>query len=261
MIQVSRSVAPRAYWLSIVASAYFSSAVMPAERRPAAVPPEQLRQQLIESQSRIRAWCIEYESADDNKSGKSHPHRVVAAKAPDYFFHWSTHETPGFGWREDPFQQRLTITPSRSIIERPGHRQFRLLTLAPTDRLPGSMPAEFLFMALGWWQFPKRPPTSLGGKATAALSAIARSPDYIINPWQELVQEHYCHVLECPGHDKLWLDCERGCAILAREVFEADHGVLIQRIEASGHREIKPGIWVPSKFRNITCNRSVGSKK
>ena len=68
---------------------------------------------------------------------------------------------------------------------------------------------------------------------------------------QELVQGHWRHVLEYSGHDKLWLDCDRGCAILARELIDPKNGLLGQRIEACDHRQVQSGIWVPFQFRNM----------
>jgi hypothetical protein len=113
------------------------------------------------------------------------------------------------------------------------------------------MPHEILFVALGWWPFPTRPPPDLGGNGASVLPAIASSPNYDVNPWQELLNDRWCHILEFPGRDKLWLDCDRGCAILAREFFNRVKQKRVQRIETFEHREIQPGIWVPQAFRNM----------
>ena len=60
-----------------------------------------------------------------------------------------------------------------------------------------------------------------------------------------------CHILEYPGHDKLWLDSDLGCVIVAREAFDPQTGILVQRVETSNHKEIAPGLWVPFVCRNI----------
>jgi hypothetical protein len=231
----------------------FPSAARAGEQRPATLTTKELQQQLLEAHARIRAWYVVYESARKLATGEpsDYSHQVVAAKAPDRFFHWSAHGYPWSDWREDLFQQRLTLAPNQSAVERPAHRQYRLLSVAPDAPLPGTMPGEFLFLALGWWPFPKRPPPSADGKIAVVFPAIARSPHYVVNPHQELVQGRWCHILEYLGHDRLWLDGDRGCAILAREVFDPNKGILLQRVEAGAHREVHPGIWVPFEFRNM----------
>jgi hypothetical protein len=83
------------------------------------------------------------------------------------------------------------------------------------------------------------------------LPVIAASSKHEVNPQQELVRGHWCHILECPGRDRLWLDCDRGCSIVTREIFEPKEGRLAQRIEASKHREVQPDIWVPTELRNV----------
>src|SRR5439155_388366 len=77
------------------------------------------------------------------------------------------------------------------------------------------------------------------------------STKYVVNPLQELVQERWCHILEYPGHDRLWVDCDHGCAILAREVFDPDKQIVVQRIESRAFQEVQPGIWMPFEFRNL----------
>jgi len=254
MIRGVKSGVVRVVAFVTAAAVCFPSASMADEQRPATLTAEELRQRLVESHACIRAWYVEYESARELSTGEpkeAYLHRVVAAKVPDHFFHWSTHGTRWLGWREDPYQQRLTLNPSKAVIERPFDHQFRLLSLAPDAPLPGTMPREFLFLALGWWSFPKRPPPLLAGRVPCVLPAIAASPKYVVNPQQEMVRGRWCHILEYPGHDRLYLDCDRGCAILAREVFDPNKEILVQRIESSEHREVQPGIWVPFEFRNM----------
>jgi hypothetical protein len=237
--------------------AFFPSIAVATEKRPATLTTPELRQRLRDAATLVRAWYVEYESSRRRPTGELSPryvHRFVAAKAPDRFFHWSTKGYSWADWREDPYQQRVTLTPTMAVVERPAHRQFRMLSVAPDAPLPGSMPGEFLFLALGWWSFPQRPPPLLANGAPCVLSAVASSPKYVASPQQELVAGSWCDILEYPGHDRLWLDCSRGCALLAREVFDRGTKSLRQRIEAKEHREVEPGIWVPFALRNMIFN-------
>jgi hypothetical protein len=71
-----------------------------------------------------------------------------------------------------------------------------------------------------------------------------------MRPRQELVDGRWCHVLENEGVERLWIDIEHGCALLARETDNGTPPVLMQRLEAGGHREVAPGVWLPSWLRN-----------
>ena len=226
---------------------------MPSEYRQATLTTDELKQRLLEAHRRVRAWYIEYESSRElmeNGQEESYLRRVVAAEVPDLYFHWNAHGIPGLEWQEDPLQQRFIMGSGFIVADRPPQRSYTFLTSAPDDPLPGTAPFEFLFVALGWWPFEKRPSPTLFDGAPAVLPAIVASEEYRVHPEQELVGQRWCHILEYPGRDKLWLDCERGCAILIREMYGPDPGRLFQRIEASGHREVQPGIWVPARFRN-----------
>jgi hypothetical protein len=88
------------------------------------------------------------------------------------------------------------------------------------------------------------------------LREVAISKDYSeVRSLLELVDTRPCHVLAYPPFDYLWIDVERGCALMARESYTAA-GVLEQRFELTEHREIDAGIWLPMRLRNIQfdCN-------
>jgi hypothetical protein len=223
-----------------------------ADRRPETITLSQLQRRLLETEDSVYAWLVEYESARTLPSGKpcDYFHRLVAAKKPEYYLHWSSHGTSSLDWRKDAFQQRFIMSPLVQVIERPGHRQFRFLTFLPNAPLPGTMPEEFLFYSVGWWPFPQRPSPVWSNNVPCVLAAVARSLDYVLNTQQERVCGKWCHVLHYPNHDRLWLDCD-SVAIVAREILDGKRGDLVQRIESSKHREIKRGIWFPFEFRNM----------
>ncbi len=170
--------------------------------RPALLSSPALKQQLAKAQDRLWAWEVEYESDRTDRSGvqaKSYVHRVVAVKAPDRFFHWGSHGAAGFDWQEDPYQQRLTVTSNRMIVEYPWARIFAEKQLSPRDPLPGTAPQELLLMALGWWSLAQRPSPNVNDELPAALSAVSRSSMYKARSQMELIGDRWCHVLECPG--------------------------------------------------------------
>jgi hypothetical protein len=179
---------------------------------------------------------------------------VVAAKAPDRFFHWNAHGTPRLEWQEDPFQQRLTVITDRMFAERPLHRLFIEQRLQPGDPLPGSAPNELLLIALGWWPL-ARPAPRLDDQLPAALSAVAQSSMYQAGSRLEQVEGRWCQILEYPGRDRLWLDTDRGCAVVVRQISypSVDR---VHRVEFADFRELLPDVWVPFTLRNLHYERT-----
>jgi hypothetical protein len=237
----------------IVVATVFLAATncQPPNARP--LPSAILKQRLRQAQTRIWAWEIEYESQREIQPGVpavTYVHRIVAAKAPDKFFSWAAHGTPSVDWRDDPYQQRLTITGNRMITERPLDRQFSDQSLPPDASLPGSAPNEILLTALGWWPLTERPPPILLDNVPTALSRVAESPAYEARSRLEKAGDRWCYVLENPGLDQLWLDADRNHALVARQYSPSGQGQ-IQRFEFADFRELLPGTWVPFTLRNL----------
>lgn len=241
-----------ASWIWVAVASLYPAALASADESPH-LTPEQFRQCVVTSLAKIQAWHVEYESDPGKDSQGPFLHRVVAARQPDKFYHWSSHGTRTSDWREDPLQQRLVLSGTQVVIERPFHRQFRTFPLQDQAPLPGTMPQEFLFLALGWWPFPKRPCPSNSEGIVAGLQSIATSEKYRLSATPEEIEGRWCQILESPGRERLWIDCNHGCAVLRRELYDPKTGSLMQRVESTGHREIQPGIWVPSAFRNRIC--------
>jgi hypothetical protein len=202
----------------------------------------------------LHAWFIEYQStpnADSSDRDGRFVHRIVAAIGPDRFYHWGAHGTDRYGWSDDPYQQRLIISGPSAVIEFPAIRSFHEFTMKPPDPLPGTAPQELIFVALGLWPFPSRPAPHLADGTPCDLREVAASAAYHLAPKQQTVNGRSCYILENPGHDRLWLDLDRGSALLAREFYDPQSGTRLQRIELTDHREIAPGIFFPMRWRNI----------
>lgn len=215
-----------------------------------------LKQRLAEAQTRLWAWEVAYESARESGVGdKPYLHRVVAAKAPDQFFHWSAHGSPWLHYRDDPYQQRLTVNTDRMFVERPLDRLCDERSLRPDDPLPGSAPHELLLIAWGWWPLHGRPSPTLVDMLPAALSAVAQSEAYQARPRLEQLGGRWCQVLECQGRDQLWLDVGRNCAVVARQI-DYPEQARIHRVELSDFRELLSGVWVPFRLRNLHYKRA-----
>lgn len=224
-----------------------------AENRVAVLTSEQVRQRLGDLHAQLRTWLVEFESVpsdDPTTPPGAYLHRTLAARMPDQYHCRSAKGTERYSWRDDPFQRRLLINSSSCVHERPLDRAYSRWSLKPDDPMPGTTSQEILFAAFGWWPFEHRPSPTYRD-SPCAFRDIARSAKYVVRPFQEQVDGRWCHVLEYPGRDRLWLDCQRNCTLLAREAVDPDTGDIVQRIELSKHAQIKPGLWVATEFRNI----------
>lgn len=215
---------------------------------------QQLRRGLLDTADKIKSLHVVYQSdAYDPKifPEGSYLYREIIAKSPGSLHHVSAHGHAKLAREDDPFQQSAYVVGDHAINEFPVNRAYREDYINPKGGLPGTLQNEAFFLTTGIWPFEDRPAPRLLGRPYA-LRDVAKSEDYsVVRPRQELVEGRWCHVLEWPEHDRLWLDAERGFVLVAREMLLGNWHALGQRFELAGHREVAPGIWLPSLIHNL----------
>jgi hypothetical protein len=180
--------------------------------------------------------------------------RVLKAKAPDSLFVAAGHGHDQLDWRDDPFFREHYVSSEKWYEVLPWSRLVLMGEFQPTDPIPSHLPGylsdEIVFLATGWWPLNGRAAPRVAGRPYV-LRDVAESDLFShVRPHQERVADRWCHVLECPGVDVLWVDLERGGCLLARELWTADGGDLVARYDLADHREVAPGIWFPMRIRN-----------
>jgi hypothetical protein len=84
----------------------------------------------------------------------------------------------------------------------------------------------------------------------AALRDNAKS--YLVRPVCEKVGEDWCHVLERPGVDIIWVQQkESGCALRRRASYWNANGPIRQDVACDDPVEVDKGLWLPRKVRMI----------
>ncbi|MDR3637795.1 MAG: hypothetical protein P4L84_28575 [Isosphaeraceae bacterium] len=226
----------------------------PAARYAAA----ELRARIAATQRRITSIRVETHSSDysDDAAQRAgtYVHRVIAAKAPASLLHISAHGRRFMDWRVDPEGQHAIIAGGKALNIYDVNRAYIENPWPEEQALPGTLPTELFFQATGIFPLTKRPAPRdpFDGESPAMFVDVCASQLYDrVRPAQERVGERWCHVLEHPGCEALWIDVERGCALLARESYHRETGALAWRIECSGHREVVPGVWIPESIRNL----------
>ena len=244
-----------------------SSSAWAAGARPAEYTTDQVLDGLSRLNDRLRCWSIEIQGAA--RGLPYYTHRTFTARHPDSC-RWEGAKSAltfdvdgdaiGVDWREnDPFQNWLLVTPGRLIQCEPMNRVVQETPLARDAALPGKAQNEFLFLALGWWPFEGRPEPQFRDGGSLVIPGIVRSGLYSVAPEQVERGGHWCHVLERPGRDRLWIAPELGFATIAREVARADNGAVIQRIEMSDFRPAGEGVWAPRELRNLAFDHEAAT--
>ena len=238
-----------------------------AEPPAATLTAPELRAALGKAQDAIQSIYVVYTSDDYDESRfpeGQYLHRTVAAKAPDSLLHMTAHGNATLPWPDDPTQQRTRVRNGHLFNEYPLNRSYLEADVdLKKDGLPGTLPQEFLFIATGVWPLTSvKPPRPVSPADPYVLREVASSEAYNqVRPRLESVNGRWCHVLERPGKDRLWIDVERGCALMARETHASTTGRLAQRIELGGHREVRPGIWFPMEMTNIRYDHDASGEE
>lgn len=221
------------------------------EGTPSAVA---VRRDIVESHKKLRAIEIVY-FADSGKEGdpKDSGSRVrcsLKALRPRLLLHDASKETSHVSWKDYPSRQRAYLKDEQFILELPVNRIYFSGKWEPTQGLPGTLRDEMFFMVTGIWPFDECPaPRPFGHEHS--LIDIAGSDQFIISPDLEKIGIHNCVVMKHrSGTDVLWLDAERGYAIVKREIRSERFGSTIARFRADGFREECPGLWIPSRFEH-----------
>jgi hypothetical protein len=237
--------------LALLSADAFAKEVAPS----AALTDIELRVGVARAQEPITAFRITYEieyPADEGWPAGAYLRRTVAAASPYFFFHETAHGHRDLPWQDDNLLRRCYVVGDHAIDEWVNARSYSYTPLEPDEGLPGSMPTEFLIEATGMWPLDGRTTPSYKDGSVFAFRDLETSDQYnAVRPLQEQCDGSWCHVLERPGRDSLWIDAQRNFAVMARELRDAKSGRLLMRIESGGYKEAKPQIWLPAWIRNI----------
>lgn len=215
---------------------------------------DQLRSRILLSQQRIVSVYIEYLSRDAYAEERRFPtgtflRRIVAAKNPCFFSHETAHGFDEMTWEDDIRRRLCCVDRDRVYDVWINNRTYNLTEPWAADApLPGSMPGEPVMLVMALWPMNDRPAPRDQGHPIMLVD-VARDTGYRLADQNEIVDGNEAYVLVKDGVDRLWIDVNRDCALLARERHDVKTGKLFLRYELTGHREVAEGIWLPNAFR------------
>jgi hypothetical protein len=226
-----------------------------AERRPTALTADAIREMLRESQRAIRSLRVVYRASSTLAGGDSprgaYIRREVVASAEGQFSHHAAHGYDGLNWEDDPLQQSTVLHAGILYHEYRLKRSHTHGRWPATAELPGTSQEELFFEYSGLWPFDTRPAPRPFGRAHV-LREVAESDDYSrVRPYQERIDGRWCHVIEMPGNDSVWLDTERGACLMARELAGGDSGRRALSLTLGGHRQVAEGVWLPTWIESV----------
>jgi tetratricopeptide (TPR) repeat protein len=221
---------------------------------PAKYAAAELRAQLRDVSASLTSIDVRYR-ADGYGPGfpkGTYLYRAVAAAAPYYLDHLSAHGHDILNPADDFLQQHTYVTRDRWLTEHPLSRTFFSGSLKPTDPLPGTMGWEGFFLDTGLWPMHARQaPRPNDIRWTFDDVAESREHSYV-RPLQENIRGSWCHVLEWPGRDRMWLDVGHSCCIVAREILDPTSHVVTHRLDLGGHSQYAAKVWLPGWIRTTT---------
>lgn len=223
--------------------------------QPADLSAEQVRSELLQSCSRIESIRVCYRGSSLIRNRRNYILREIAAKRPCLYYHHGAHGGDDVNWKDDPYQQKAWILADRLFNEHPLQRAYLHSSWDARSPLPGTLQTELWHLITGCWPLEMREPPRLWNMVPM-LHVVAVSADYsLVSKDLEQVDGHWCHVLEHPGIDKLWLDIQRGCCLVRREVTDPKTGELYGRVELTEQSEAAPGVWLPRHTRHRVWTR------
>ncbi len=157
--------------------------------------------------------------------------RLIAQKAPSSFLLDQAHGQPALPWEDDPFRQVAYVTGAGLFNSFPFSRSFFFKPFPDTAALPDHLGDDLYLVATGFWVLSRRPAPRPFGIEHFWVDVVKSEAYSIVRPKQERVGGRWCHVLERPGSDILWLDLGDQCRLVAREINHPTTGALLVRFD------------------------------
>jgi len=239
--------------LTTVVAVGNASAEHGVDRPPPSMSLPQLRAAMIAAHECIRSLYIECRSdypQDGTSPAGAAIYRIIACKRPGMFFYSTAKGHSRLDWHDDPSWQHCYVFGNKWYRERVVWRAYSEGAIGPRDGLPEDADSELFFLASGIWPFDLRAGPKFSSGASAALRDVANDEHYALRATEEECDGRLCHVLE-GAVDALWIDVNRGCAVLAREVWDKGRTFIASRFELRDHREIATGVWIPRVIHNV----------
>src|SRR5262249_26107052 len=202
----------------------------PESGRRATLTLDQIREGIARSRERLRSLRVEYGVSGYAKDGDraQEPvvfYGVVAARGLCRFSD-TAHARDQDGWQKNLERNVIFFTGKTLAVFYPGQLWYETSRKNAQSTHALQVKCEFLPDCLGWWPpdapspAPRiddrpcflhdllaapRPAPAPASPARGPVAARPRLSDFRVLPLQEQVDGAWCHVIDDPGHDRLWV--------------------------------------------------------
>ena len=83
---------------------------------------------------------------------------------------------------------------------------------------------------------------------------VANKGEYHVRPQLEDIDGSFCHVIDRPGADVIWVDVKQGYQVRRRTIFQKSGRPLLE-MRATDFRERAPGVWLPTHQIGVSFNQ------
>jgi hypothetical protein len=218
---------------------------------------DQIRKGISESRDRLRSIEVEFEAPErDPSDGTQAPgilRRVVAARDASryvYSVHFNADQPSGL----DLETNEIYYDGTSKVLQdfRPAQRYCETFQ-RNADNFSWKVRCEFFLECTGWWPPGDRSQLPARESPFFLFEALADERCRVL-PLQEKVGEAWCHVVERPGVDRLWLDPEIGFAPRRRQWYHGHPTIRNIEYTLSDYREAAPKVWIPWRLRRLVVN-------
>jgi len=199
------------------------------------------------NRKRLRSIRVESESIGRVFSQDRHTRQTLVVRGRNRFFE-RTHlqQLAGFDGTNDPEWRKSYLTEDMLTTVWVIDRFCKMSREQVRSQVGDSVRYQLFMECTGWW--PPGESSLPEDEPDWALCKALRNDGCRVQGDLEFVDKHRCVVVEVPDPDKIWLDVDRGCAVIRRERQWNGKPMVY---ENSGFAEIAPGIWLPGKLRRV----------
>jgi len=226
--------------------------------RLAAKSREEILQALARAHGQVASLRVDYRAWNEGEDPSAQHLRMTVAAKGSKRYKSRVHVPPG-----DPASDWMSLVSffdgTWFNVYYPYYRRYevsRRFAIRPYTDKVRLCP---FFECLGWWPAgdDSEPPTV--EDRPFFLKAVLVDPKCRVRPQMERLDGRWCHVVEIPGLDVLWIDVDRA-ALLKRERFRAgDRSKPVGLYRLMDYRETILGVWLPySIHRQVAASPEEG---
>jgi len=205
-----------------------------------------VRRSMLEASQRIQSLRCRYRIT---MSEEEYLERTIALKSPLLYREDSIHLGPKIQREMNVSEQITYVVRDQCVIFYPASRTIIEGPWDSNESIPPSLGEDIFLIASGVWPLTGRKGLRPYGHPHMLVD-VASCPDFVCGDRAGLVDGRRCAELRYgSGEDRLWVDLERGCCAIRREIYDRDSGLITSRYSLSDHRHLGDGIWLPFHIR------------